>query len=66
MRSKAAYSAMLLMTKDNSIERFDESMDLSKEVVELEGYAKYFKTIKKITPEGFYYWKKAVELHNKL
>ena len=62
--SKAAYCAMLLLTKDSPIERFDESMNLSKEVIELEGFAKYFKTIKKITPEGFYYWKKAVELHN--
>ena len=57
---------MLLMTKDNPIERFDESMNLSKEVIELEGYTKYFKTIKKITPEGFYYWKKAVEMYKKL
>ena len=64
--SKAAYCAMLLMTKDNPIERFDESMNLSKEVIELEGYTKYFRTIKKITPEGFYYWKKAVEMYKKL
>lgn len=63
--SKAAYCAMLLLTKDNPIDRFDESMNLSEDVIELEGFAKYFKTIKKITPEGFYYWKKAVELNNK-
>lgn len=64
--SKAAYCSMLLLKKDNLIERFEKSMNLSEEVIELEGFTKYFKTIKKITPEGFYYWKKAIELHNAL
>jgi len=64
--SKAAYCSMLLIAEDNPIERYDESMNLSNEVIELEGFTKYFKTIKKITPEGFFYWKKAIELHNRI
>ncbi len=64
--SKAAYCSMLLRVKDSSLERFEESMDLSKVTIELEGFSKYFKTIKKITPEGFFYWKKAIEMRNKL
>lgn len=64
--SKAAYCSMLLRVKESSLERFEESMDLSQITIELEGFTKYFKTIKKITPEGFFYWEKAVELHNEI
>jgi hypothetical protein len=64
--SKAAYCSMLLTHQETIIEKFDASVDLSKEEIELDGFTKYFKTIKKITPEGFFYWKKAVELKNKV
>ena len=64
--SKAAYCSMLLMKQELAIDRFDESIDLSKEVIELEGFTKYFKTMKKISPEGFFYWKKAIELQIKI
>jgi hypothetical protein len=63
--SKAAYCSMLLTQKEIAIEKFDESIDLSKEIIDIDGFTKYFKTIKKITPEGFFYWKKAIELQNK-
>lgn len=60
--SKAAYCAMILSREKDDIEKYDESIDLSKDKIGLEGFNKYFKSIKKITPEGFYYWKKAIEL----
>lgn len=60
--SRAAYVAMLLLRQRETVERFDNSIDLSKEKIEVEGLSKYFKSIKKITPEGYFYWKKAVEL----
>ena len=62
--SKAAYCAVLMMRDDRVIEKFDASIDLSKDKIEIDGFTKYFNTIKKITPEGFFYWKKAVELKN--
>ncbi|GAB6107977.1 nucleotidyl transferase AbiEii/AbiGii toxin family protein [Fusibacter bizertensis] len=62
--SKAAYCAVLMMRDDRVIEKFDASIDLSKDKIEIDGFTKHFNTIKKITPEGFFYWKKAVELKN--
>lgn len=60
--SKAAYVAMLMLRQKELVEKFDVSMDLTEDKIEIEGLSKYFKSIKKITPEGFFYWKKAVEL----
>ena len=62
--SKAAYYTVLTMRDDRVIEKFDASINLSKDKIEIDGFTKYFNTIKKITPEGFFYWKKAVELKN--
>ena len=61
--SKAAYIAMLLIRDKDEVDKFDASIDLRNQKIIIEGYSKYFKSIKKITPEGFYYWKNAVELN---
>jgi hypothetical protein len=64
--SKAAYIAMLLIRDENEVKKFDDSIDLRSQEVVVDGYSKYFKSIKKITPEGFYYWKNAVELNENI
>lgn len=63
--SKAAYCSVLLTHKDVAIEKFDASIDLSKDKIDIDGFTKYFTTIKKITPEGFFYWKKAIDRKSK-
>lgn len=64
--SKAAYCSMLLAHSTSDIERFDKAVDLRNEAIELDGFTKYFKSLKKITPEGYFYWMKAVELRKRI
>jgi hypothetical protein len=59
--AKAAYLAQLLRAETGEIERFDETMDLSETAITGAPLNKLNK-VKKIQPEGFYYWHKAIKL----
>jgi len=59
--AKAAYLAQLLHSGTGEIERFDEAMDLSEVTITGAPLNKLNK-VKKIQPEGFFYWYKAIEL----
>lgn len=60
--SKAAYLAILLKCDvDNIGERYSPKMDLSKVIITNPLFKK-FNTIKKFSPEAFFYWYKAIEL----
>lgn len=59
--SKAAYLTKLLKTGASDMERFKIDVDLAKWLIEGNEYNKLNK-IKKTSPEGFYYWYKAIEL----
>jgi hypothetical protein len=59
--AKAAYLAQLLRSDKNEIERFDESMNLSDVTITGAPLNKLNK-VKKIQPEGFFYWYKTSEL----
>ncbi|HZK70135.1 MAG TPA: nucleotidyl transferase AbiEii/AbiGii toxin family protein, partial [Clostridia bacterium] len=56
--AKAAYLSMLLTSPLDKIEKFDNSIDLSKVRVK----NRIINSIKKFSPEGFFYWFKAIEL----
>lgn len=59
---KAAYLASLVKKSLSEVERYDPKEDITKLVINNERFAKSFNTIKKFSPEGFYYWYKAIEL----
>lgn len=59
--AKAAYLTQLLQTNSDTIERFDNNIDLEEWMIE-DGEYNRLNKIKKTSPEGFYYWYKAVEL----
>lgn len=59
--AKVAYLSQLLQTDADKIERFNRNIDLKEWVIEGSEYNKLNK-IKKTSPEGFFYWYKAVEL----
>lgn len=62
--SKTAYLSRLIKSGSNYIgERFDPKMDLSKLKINNEVFRK-FDSIKKFSPEAFFYWYKAIELLN--
>lgn len=59
--AKAAYLSQLLRSKNGEIERFDETIDLSETTITDTPLNKLNK-VKKVQPEGFFYWHKAIEL----
>ncbi len=59
--AKAAYLAQLLRSEASKMEKFDETVDLSRVVITKAPLNKLNK-VKKIQPEGFYYWYKAIKL----
>lgn len=59
--AKVAYLTQLLQTDSDIIERFDRSIDLNEWIIADSEYNKLNK-IKKTSPEGFFYWIKAIEL----
>lgn len=60
--AKAAYLSMMLKCSFENIgERYSPRMDLSKVIITNPVFKK-FNTIKKFSPEAFFYWYKAIEL----
>jgi predicted nucleotidyltransferase component of viral defense system len=60
--SKAAYLSMLLKSGANNIgERYSDKIDLNKVTITNTLFKK-FNTIKKFSPQAFFYWYKSIEL----
>jgi len=62
--SKAAYLALLLKNKIYNIEFFNNKKDVMHMDIRDVRFKKSFKSIKKFSPEGYYYWCKFLELYN--
>jgi len=62
--SKAAYLALLLKNKIYNIEFFNNKKDVMHMDISDARLKKSFKSIKKFSPEGYYYWCKFLELYN--
>ena len=62
--AKVAYVSLLVKYNKSTVEYFDSRMDMRNINIENPIYKKGFKTIKKFSPEA-YYWYKAIELYNK-
>lgn len=61
--AKAAYLSLLLLRDDYTFDYFDNKIDLSNLNITDLKFAKSFKSIKKFSPEAYYYWYKAIELY---
>jgi len=62
--SKAAYLALLLKNNIYNIEFFNDKKDVMHMDITDTRFKKSFKSIKKFSPEGYYYWYKFLELYN--
>ncbi len=62
--SKVAYLAILLKNNIYNIEFFNDKKDVIDMDITDDRFKKSFKSIKKFSPEGYYYWYKFLELYN--
>jgi len=62
--AKAAYLALLLKNEIYNIEFFNDKEDVMKMDISDDRFRKSFKSIKKFSPEGYYYWYKFLELYS--
>lgn len=64
--SKAAYIALLLKNNALDIRYYSKKIDLEKLEINDPTFKKSFKSIIKFSPEGYYYWCKAIELYTEI
>ena len=62
--AKAAYLALLLKNEICSIEFFNNKKDIMSMDISDDRFRKSFRSIKKFSPEGYYYWYKFLELYS--
>ncbi|MDQ2086067.1 nucleotidyl transferase AbiEii/AbiGii toxin family protein [Herbivorax sp. ANBcel31] len=63
---KSAYVSLLLKNPNLNLEYYDPKIDINKLSISNQQFHRSFKSIKKFSPEGFYYWYKALELYERI
>lgn len=61
--SKVAYLSMLLKNRIKKIDYYSNDININELVINNDNLIKYLKGLKKIKPEAYYYFYKAIELH---